>query len=90
MNEIEERDKIRADKRTLIKEVVGHVAAILLIVGFFVVVLASILGYIDISHPAISLAVGSFVGYCAGNIAPVTMYYFGSKPEKHGNEQRNG
>lgn len=88
MTEAEERDKIRADKRALIKEIVGHSVALLLVIGFFIIILSAILGYVDIAHPAISLAVGSFVGYAAGNLAPVAMYYFGSKPEKHNTNKK--
>lgn len=66
----------------LLKDIAGHIAALVIVVGFFAVLFAVLLGFVDINEPAVIAFVGTAIGYAAGNISPVALYYFGSEPDK--------
>lgn len=75
------------ERRELIKDVTAHIIAILIVCGFFYVLFIVLMGYVDITNPAVIAFVGTAIGYAAGNIAPVAKYYYGSETKQYKQEK---
>ncbi|KMQ97342.1 glycosyl hydrolase 108 [Lasius niger] len=69
-------------QRALISDIVKHVIAGGMVAGFFGVILASLLGFVDIKDPAVTAFVGTALGYVAGEIKKVLDYYFPHKRDE--------
>ena len=53
--------------------------AIVVIVGFFVLVTVVLIGFVDITSPEIAKLVGLLVGYIVAMMNPIIMRYFREK-----------
>lgn len=63
------------------REVARSLIAVLIILGFFVVVVVIFVGYVDIQNAEMAKLVGVVVGYLTGLLTPVVMSFFkGDKP----------
>lgn len=63
-------------QRDLLEDIVAHSLGLILVSGFFVIILASLLGFVDITDPAITAFVGTALGYAAAKLDPVIGRYF--------------
>lgn len=54
--------------------------AILVILGFFVLVTIVLIGFVDISSPEIAKLVGLLVGYITALLNPIIVRYFKEQP----------
>lgn len=54
-----------------------HIIAITVIVGFFVVMLAVLLGFVDVTEPTLAKLVGALFGYLTAMLNPIIVRYFG-------------
>ena len=52
------------------------IIAVIVIVGFFVLVAVILIGYVDITSPEIAKLVGLLVGYIVAMMNPIIMKYF--------------
>lgn len=75
------------ERRELIKDITGHLAALLMVIGFFFILYIVLMGYVDITNPAVIAFVGTAIGYAAGNIAPIAKYYYGSETKQYKQEK---
>ena len=55
--------------------------AIVIILGFFILVTVVLMGFVDINSPEIAKLVGLLVGYIVAMMNPIIMRYFKEKPE---------
>lgn len=58
----------------------ASIIALVVIVGFFLVVLTVLMGFVDIENAEMAKLVGVIVGYLTALLNPVVMSYF-RKPE---------
>lgn len=63
------------------REMGATVIALLVILGFFVVVIIVLIGFVDISNAETAKLVGVIVGYLTALLNPVIMSYFRGGPE---------
>lgn len=63
----------------------GFIIAMTVILGFFVVVVIILTGFVDIESPEMAKLVGVIVGYLTAMLNPVIMRYFngGAETDKH-------
>lgn len=52
------------------------IIAILVLVGFFAIVVIVLIGFVDIGNPEIAKLVGVIVGYLTALLNPIVMSYF--------------
>lgn len=71
------------ERRARVDDMVAHTIAILLTVGFFVLALAALLGYVDLSQPVIATLIGTVLGYAVGQMSPVMTRYYQPKYEQN-------
>jgi len=69
--------------RALLEDVIAHVLAGIIILGFFAIVLVALVGEVDINDPAVTGFVGVTLGYASAKTDPVLARYFRAaiKPE---------
>lgn len=67
----------------LIEDLVAHLLAAMITLGFFSIILLSLLGFVDLKDPVVSSFVGLAVGYAAGSLNIALARYF-KQPEMHG------
>ena len=53
------------------------VLALLMVAGFFAVMLVVLLGFVDVREPTIAKLVGALLGYLTAVLNPVIFRYFG-------------
>ena len=58
------------------REVARSLIAVLIILGFFAVVVIIFVGYVDIQNAEMAKLVGVVVGYLTGLLTPVVMSFF--------------
>lgn len=68
----------KSERRQYIEDFTAHFIAVIFSIGFFAIILAALLGFVDINDPTVSAFVGTAIGYAAGKIDPVLSRYFGS------------
>jgi hypothetical protein len=59
-------------------DITRSIVAVLIIVGFFAVVMVALLGFVDIREPSIAKLVGMLAGYFTAMLNPIIVRYFGS------------
>lgn len=64
------------ERRNLLTDLVKHVLAGGIVAGFFGVVLAALLGFVDIKDPAVTAFIGTALGYVASEMKKITDSYF--------------
>jgi hypothetical protein len=52
------------------------IIAVLVLIGFFAIVLIVLIGFVDIGNPEIAKLVGVIVGYLTALLNPIVMSYF--------------
>ena len=63
------------------REVARSLIAVLVILGFFAVMLVILLGFVNIENPEMAKLAGAIFGYLTGLLTPVVMSFFrGEKP----------
>lgn len=65
-------------RRKQLEDYTAHGIAFILTLGFFVLVMTALLGFIDIKDPATTAFLGTAVGYASAKLDPVLARYFGS------------
>lgn len=68
------------ERRDWAKDVVSHILGITITFGFFSIIFAALMGYVDIKDPAVTAFVGTALGYAAAKIDSVIAYYYGVTP----------
>lgn len=63
------------------RDTAAIVIAVLVILGFFAVVIVIFVGYVDIQNPEMAKLVGVVVGYLTGLLTPIIMSYFRERNE---------
>jgi divalent metal cation (Fe/Co/Zn/Cd) transporter len=63
-------------KKAKLEDIVAHVLATAITLGFFAVILVSLLGYVDLKNPVVSSFLGLVVGYVAGLLNIILVRYF--------------
>lgn len=61
----------------MIRERTASALAIIVVIGFFVVMLVVLLGFVDVRDPTIAKLVGAVAGYLTAVLNPVIIAYFG-------------
>lgn len=65
----------------IVEDVVAHMIATIITLGFFATVLFSLLGYVDLQDATTASFMGIVVGYIAGSLNVVlTRYFKAGKP----------
>ena len=64
------------ERRARNEDFIAHVLAIIVVAGFFVVALAGLLGFVDLTQPTVATAFGTIVGFAVGKTDPVLTRYF--------------
>lgn len=64
------------ERRELLEDVIAHVLAGIITLGFFSIVMVALLGFVDIKDPAVTAFVGTALGYAAGKLDPVMTRYY--------------
>jgi len=67
-------------RREYLEDVVAHVLAILLALGFFLLALFVLLGKVKIEEAAVATMVGTIVGIAASKLDPILFRYFKATP----------
>jgi hypothetical protein len=62
-------------------QMTGTLIAFAILIGFFAVVLAVLLGFVDVKEPSIAKLVGMVFGYLTALLNPVVFRYFGPAKE---------
>lgn len=73
-------------KRQMIRELFTHVLGAGVIAGFFGVVLAALLGFVDIKDPAVTAFVGTTLGYVAAEMKKIVDHYFPNEDKEENDE----
>lgn len=63
-------------RRDLIEDIVAHGIATVITLGFFAVIMVSLLGYVDLKDAMTTSLLGLVVGYVAGSLNVVLSRYF--------------
>lgn len=73
--------------RLKVEDIVAHIIAMIISVGFFTTVLISLLGFVDLKDATTASFMGSIVGFIAGSLNTVLSRYFkpGRPTETPGN-----
>jgi hypothetical protein len=69
------------ERRDRIEDVVAHILAVLVILGFFAVIFVLLLGFVDLKQPTIATLAGTALGYAVGKVDPVLTRYFISRSQ---------
>jgi hypothetical protein len=62
------------------EDMTRSIIALIVIVGFFSLVLIVLLGFVDIRDPTIAKLVGALVGYVTAVLNPIIFRYFNGSP----------
>lgn len=68
-----------------LEDLVAHLIATIITVGFFTTVLVSLLGYVDLKDATTASFMGSIVGFIAGSLNTVLTRYF-KAAQPHGSQ----
>lgn len=71
------------ERRARVDDMVAHAIAIMLTIGFFILALAALLGFVDLTQPVIATLIGTVLGYAVGQLSPVMMRYYQPKYEQN-------
>lgn len=66
--------------RLRVEDIVAHIIATIITVGFFATVMISLLGYVNLQDATTASFMGSIVGFIAGSLNVVLSRYF--RPEQ--------
>lgn len=64
------------ERRARVDDLVAHIIAIMLTIGFFILALCALLGFVDLTQPVIATLIGTVLGYAVGQLSPVLGRYF--------------
>ena len=64
------------ERRASREDWVAHIIAIIIVMGFFIMALAGLLGFVDLTQPTVATAFGTIVGFAVGKTDPVLTRYF--------------
>jgi hypothetical protein len=62
-------------------QTIAAIIAFTLILGFFVLMIVILIGFVDITEPSIAKLVGALFGYFTAMLNPIIVRYFTKKEE---------
>jgi|SRR5215813_8017599 len=64
------------ERHDFLDDIVAHVVAVIMSLGFFIIVMVALLGYADLNSSTVAAFVGTALGYAAAKLDPIfTRYY---------------
>jgi protein-S-isoprenylcysteine O-methyltransferase Ste14 len=64
------------ERRALWDDIVAHLVALLMTIGFFALALSALLGLVDLTQPVIATLIGTTLGYAVGKLSVIMPRYF--------------
>lgn len=64
------------NRREIVEDIVAHGLAAVITLGFFTVILVTLLGFVDLKDATVTSLVGLVIGYVAGSLNAVLGRYF--------------
>lgn len=69
------------ERRARVDDLVAHIIAIMITLGFFVLALTALLGLVDLTQPVIATLIGTTLGYAVGQLTSVMTRYYHARVE---------
>ena len=69
------------ERRARNEDYIAHAIAVSVVVGFFALAFAALLGFVDLRQSTVATAFGTVMGYAVGKIDPVLTRYFTARSQ---------
>ena len=64
------------ERRAMLEDVIAHFLAFTITLGFFIMALAGLLGFVDLKQPTVATAFGTIIGFSIARLDPIVLRYF--------------